>query len=100
VVAVNEAAQALDLFSGAIDFSNVIAESAAGSDRMSSLPIYGVTVAELVRARDTVLGKFLWDIINDSQTVTWNTINAQGGSVWVVINNSEVTDWQTIKTLN
>ncbi len=76
------------------------AEGATGSDRTSTLPIYAVSVAELAGASDSVLGRLLWELINDSQSVTWNLINAQNSDTWSVINTSDSTTWNVIKTSN
>jgi hypothetical protein len=67
---------------------------------VSSLPFYGVSVAELVSVQDSVLSTLLWNLINDNQPDTWSTISNQDGVTWVVINNSETTNWDVIKTLN
>jgi hypothetical protein len=88
------------LVSGAINFGVLVQESASGSDATTTLPIYSVTVAELARASDSILGRLLWEIINDSQSVTWNLINAQNSDTWSIINTADSTTWNVIKTSN
>ncbi len=63
VISVDESAAISDLVSGAIDFGVLVAEGATGSDRTSTLPIYGdvnqpaaITAAEAIANIQDVLG--------------------------------------------
>jgi hypothetical protein len=51
------------------------------------LPVFAARVNESAQGQDTLLGRYLWDIINDSQTVAWQNVNT-----------SETTNWQVIST--
>ena len=59
---------------------------------------FGVAVQEVVVASDSVLGRLLWELINDSQSVTWQNVQSAGATGWVVVNTSETTNWQRIPT--
>ena len=86
--------------SSLIDFGALIDEGVTALDETSVLPIYAVSVAEMATATDSLLGRLLWEIINDSQSGTWTTISAQNGGTWSVIDNSDPTTWNVIKTSN
>jgi hypothetical protein len=98
IVALDEAAQAAVAQSSLIDYGALIAELVNASDATGVLPVFSSNVSELARAQDTALAQFLWNIINDSQSVSWQNINTAETSNWQVINTADGTQWQVIKT--
>lgn len=83
---------------------------------------FNVVLQEFGVVRDSVLGRFIWELINDSQTQAWQNIGTDSNPVWALItsdgssnwnvivadsqggwsvqNNSDDPDWKPIKTLN
>jgi hypothetical protein len=55
-------------------------------------------VSESGVGADTILGAFLWNIINDSQTANWQNINDAQTPGWQTINDAQSTNWNVIKT--
>ena len=53
---------------------------------------------ELGVARDSVQAAYLWNVINDSQTVAWQNVNTAETTNWQVINTADGANWQVIKT--
>ena len=79
-------------------FQHFINESASGFDTTSSNTQFGALIQELGIASDSPLARFLWELINDSQSVTWQNVQSAGATNWVVVNTSETTTWQDVPT--
>ena len=60
--------------------------------------MFEAVLAEHGVAADSVLGKLLWEIINDSQTTAWQNVVTDTGTTWQVVNTAEDPGWQIIKT--
>jgi fibronectin-binding autotransporter adhesin len=58
--------------------------------------IYNVTVPESATLSDSVIGAFLWNIIDDAQNVTWNLVNAAQPVTWAHVEASQASDWNII----
>jgi hypothetical protein len=88
----------------------VLAESAAATDAFfaAAAPQF-VTITESVVAGDSIVGRFLWEIIDNSQTVVWANVGTvqtpswtQVGTVqtagWTPVGNSQTPGWGSINT--
>jgi hypothetical protein len=53
-----------------------ILESSSAVDSTESSRVFSPVIYESSSAFDAVLSRFLWELINDSQTVTWQLINS------------------------
>jgi hypothetical protein len=90
-------------------FQSLINESASGLDTPSANAQFNAAIQELGIADDSQLARFLWELINDSQSVTWQNIQSAGATSWAVIqatadggwtviNSSESADWTDVNT--
>jgi hypothetical protein len=81
-----------------VTFSGVIAESATGSDVDAALALFRASIVELATISDLVVGRPLWEIIDDTQTANWQNINNVQSSGWTQINDVQSAGWTTIDT--
>ncbi len=79
-------------------FRHFIKEAASGLDTPRSNTNFNAAIQELGIAADSQLARFLWELINDSQSVTWQNVQSAGATNWAVINVSENTTWQDVPT--
>ena len=91
---------ALPISSALATFACSLAESATTLDTPSSSAVFLASISESVVTSDVIIGRFLWEIIDDAQTSGWVTINTSQSTGWSIINNSESTTWTNIKTVN
>ena len=73
-------------------------ELATGTATAATTIAFGVLIQELGIAADSILARFLWELINDSQTVAWQNIGSSSTTVWQTINDSESSDWIPVDT--
>jgi hypothetical protein len=59
---------------------------------------FGALIQELGVAADSLLARFLWELINDSQTVAWQNIGSSSPTAWQTINDFEDPDWIPVDT--
>jgi len=81
-------------------FQHFINESASGLDTTRANADFKAVIQELGIASDSPLAKFLWELINDSQSVIWQNTQSAGVTSWAVINVSENTTWQDVPTVD
>jgi len=60
--------------------------------------IYNPRVVESAVITDSLIGGFLWNLINDAQTPDWGVINNVQASTWAAIDVAQPANWQTINT--
>ena len=116
VGAVSETATATDLISALTDFLGQIAETATATDITLVAPsVFGPQVQEAVAALDatqpinstfnvqlvesatvldSVIGAFLWNLIDDNQNPDWVVISTPQNPGWSVIDDSQNPNWQ------
>ena len=75
-------------------FNAIAVASATALDNVDAPgSIYNVTVPESATLSDSVIGAFLWNLIDDSQPESWqNVLNAQSVN-WSAINASQTAGW-------
>jgi len=60
--------------------------------------IYNAPVLVSATITDSLIGGFLWNLIDDSQNPDWNTISTPQNPSWATIDSSQGTGWGTIPT--
>jgi hypothetical protein len=80
-------------------FVALVEENAAAVDAFIASAVLLASVSERVGAVDAIIGRLLWEIINDSQGVSWQNVNTSETTNWQVINTADGTQWQVINTL-
>jgi hypothetical protein len=75
-----------------------VSESATALDTPSASQVFLVSISESVITADSVIGRFLWEIIDDAETANWQVINAADSNTWGTINNAQTSGWTTINT--
>jgi hypothetical protein len=117
VGAVSETATATDLISALTDFLGQIAETAtatditlvapsvfgpqvqeavAALDLVSTFATFNVQLVESATVLDSVIGAYLWNVIDDSQSPDWGPVPASQSAGWVVVDDSQSTNWQNV----
>jgi hypothetical protein len=95
---ISETSAASDVVLVAPSIFNAIAVAAATAiDNFNPAgSIYNVTVPESATLSDSVIGAFLWNIIDDAQNVTWNLVDAAQPATWAHVEASQASDWNII----
>jgi len=107
---ISETSAASDVVLVAPSIFNAIAVAAATALDNLNAPgsIYNVTIPESATLSDSVIGAFLWNLIDDSQSVnwqnvvaaqsvSWNAINASQNAGWSNVDNTQSTSWGNIQ---
>jgi hypothetical protein len=58
--------------------------------------IYNPRVVESAVITDSLIGGYLWNLINDAQTPDWGVINNVQASTWAATDVAQPANWQTI----
>jgi len=86
-------------------FNAIAVASATALDNLNAPgSIYNVTVPESATLSDSVIGAYLWNLIDDSQpeswqnvldaqSVTWSAINASQTAGWGEVDSAQATSW-------
>jgi len=86
-------------------FNAIAVASATALDNLNAPgSIYNVTIPESATLSDSVIGAFLWNLIDDSQpeswqnvldaqSVTWSAINASQTAGWGEVDSAQATSW-------
>jgi hypothetical protein len=103
---ISETSAALDVVLVAPSIFNAIAvASATALDNFNPAgSIYNVSIPESATLSDSVIGAFLWNLIDDSQpeswqnvldaqSVTWSAINASQTAGWGEVDSAQATSW-------
>jgi len=62
--------------------------------------IYNVPVFNTATATDVFIGSFLWNLIDDSQTIIWTPISTDTPTTWNLVDDTTPTTWQNINNVN
>jgi hypothetical protein len=98
VVNIAETVSGLDSLTTDVEFNAAIEELARGTATARSTVAFGALIQELAIAADSPLARFLWELINDSQSVAWQNIGSSSPTVWQTINDFEDPDWTPVDT--
>ena len=125
---ISESATGADQSAASLIWAVYISEQAAGLDSLNAPnSTYNATVANTVGALDTpstnaifyaaviayagitdiATARYLWELIDDSQTANWvdvssaqsaawSLIDDSQGGTWVLVNNAQTTDWSVV----
>jgi hypothetical protein len=77
-------------------FNAAVADFASGVDVTLPSGIYFITVAEGVLALDQLFSRYLWELIDDSQTANWQNVGNTQSSSWTEINDTQNPNWERI----
>jgi len=128
VSAVTESGTATDTISSSQTFVTTVSEAGTATDAVSSNQGFSVAVTETATATDVIVGGFLWNPIDNTQTPNWTLVSTNAvvigmdgpfggaafsatpfaglaweyipGSAWVDVSVNPATTWQTIGTVN
>lgn len=80
---------------------NAIALAVAQLSDQVSPPgsIYNAPVLESATVTDSMIGAYLWNLIDDSQTPGWQNIGSSQNAGWNVVDDSQNPGWTTTPTL-
>jgi hypothetical protein len=84
-VVINEGVLAVDAVLSIAEFVQFIAEGADGADAYPTNVVYNASAIEGATAADLLSSRFLWELINDSQTTNWGPIDNAQSVTWVLI---------------
>ena len=59
---------------------------------------YKVSRSETMAITETNNGRFLWEVIDDTQGVSWQNISNPQTPNWTVVTDVETANWTTIPT--
>jgi len=76
----------------------VISESATVSDVDAAVAQFMASVVELATISDLVMGRPLWEIIDDTQTANWQNINNVQSAGWAQVSDTQDPGWTQIDT--
>jgi hypothetical protein len=95
---ISETSAASDVVLVAPSIFNAIAVASATALDNLNAPgsIYNVTVPESATLSDSVIGAFLWNLIDDSQSVNWQNVVSEQSVSWNAINASQNADWNNV----
>ena len=93
---ISETATATDATSVAASiFGPRVQETSTATDSPLVAPsVFNVQLADSAAVTDAVIGAFLWNLIDDSQSVNWVTISNPQSSSWTGIDDSQNPNWQ------
>jgi hypothetical protein len=97
-VLVSELAAASEQLAALVDFVVNAAESARTIDVLKTNVDFIVRVSELAVAIDAVSVRLTWEIIDDSQSVNWQNVDASTDGGWSVVDISQPTSWVNVNT--
>ena len=128
VSAVSETGTSTDSISSKQVFASTVTETGTATDAVSSNQGFAVAVTEAATATDVIVGGFLWNLIDDTQTPNWTLVSTNAvaigmdgpfggaafsaapfaglaweyipGSEWVEVSVGPATTWQIIGTVN
>jgi len=76
----------------------MIEEFGTALDETVSVPIYLCAIQEAVTASDSFFARFLWELIQDSQSANWGNIDNSESTTWATIGAAQTAGWSTIDT--
>ncbi len=100
VSSVSETASVLDTPSVAASIFNVsLSELASGLDAVDAAgSIFNVSFSASGTIADLVVGGYLWNPIDDSQSPNWQNVQNAQAPGWVEVNSTQSPGWQNVVT--
>jgi hypothetical protein len=87
------------MISALAQFMVTITENTTALDVDGAESDNDVFSTESARASDVVSCRYLWELINDSQTADWVEINNPQSPGWGTLSTTDNTSWQLINTI-
>jgi hypothetical protein len=81
-----------------VTYAAFVVEAAAALDSLGAGLSYNVQFADSVTALDEMLGRYLWNPIDDSQTPNWQNVGSAQTPTWTDINDSQTPGWTPINS--
>jgi hypothetical protein len=75
-------------------FGPQVQEAVAALDLVSTFATFNVQLVESATVLDSVIGAFLWNLIDDNQNPNWVNISNPQNPGWSVIDDSQNPNWQ------
>jgi len=76
----------------------LIEEFGSAIDEVVVAQVFLCAIQETITASDSFFARFLWELINDSQTAGWGNIDTAESTTWATINASQTAGWATVDT--
>ncbi len=96
-VLVDENASGIDVFTvSASIFNAAFTDSASGIDALQPNFTYFITVSEGVNAQDLIFARYLWELIDNTETSDWGVINDTQTASWSQIDDTQALNWQNV----
>jgi hypothetical protein len=73
-------------------------ETAQAVDAFITAAVFLASLSESVTAIDAIISRYLWELIDDSQTANWGLVDDSAPTSWNVLDSSETADWTLIST--
>jgi hypothetical protein len=73
-----------------------VADAVAAIDAPTAGAIFYAAVIAYAGVTDVATARYLWELIDDSQTPDWGNINDTQSAGWVEINDIQATSWQNV----
>lgn len=80
-------------------FNAPVDEAAVATDSFATNTIVYASISLTVTIADTVVARYLWEPVDDTQTANWQTIGNAQTAGWVLIPNTQVSGWIPVKTI-
>lgn len=78
------------------NFHAVALAAATATDRLNTNATMNSAVVNSAIIQDSLIGGFLWNLIDDSQTPDWGAVNNAQSATWSSVNDSQSVAWQNI----
>jgi hypothetical protein len=96
-VYISEQAAGLDSLNAPNSTYNArVANTVAAIDAPTAGAIFYAAVIAYAGVTDVATARYLWELIDDSQTPDWGNINDTQSAGWVEINDIQATSWQNV----
>jgi len=82
----------------AATFAVLLEEFGSVIDGAVVTQVFLCAIQETITASDSFFARFLWELINDSQTAAWVNIDTSESTTWATINAAQTVSWATINT--
>jgi hypothetical protein len=79
-------------------YNATVANTVGALDTPSTNAIFYAAVIAYAGITDIATARYLWELIDDSQTADWVLVNDAAPTSWAVLDSSETADWALIPT--
>lgn len=87
-----------DSYAAAADFIASMEDQASAAANFVARVAFIASVLESGTAIDAVTARFLWELIDDSQTVSWQNVDSSESTSWGNVQTAQTAAWGTIDT--